>query len=108
LRKKLQVPNPNLQGNSKFQTPNAPAYVMFGAWYLVFLWSLVLGIWSLMPLLVPRIGFRDNQANRVLIKSLETAFALQILQMTDDRPSPQNAFVGWGFGRRNGELIDRH
>jgi hypothetical protein len=28
--------------------------------------------------------------------------------MTHDRPSPQNAFVGWGFGRRNGELIDRH
>jgi hypothetical protein len=62
----------------------------------------------LVPLLFPRIGFRDNQANRVLIKSLETAFALQILQMTHDRPSPQNGFVGWGFGRRNGELIDRH
>jgi hypothetical protein len=62
----------------------------------------------LVPLLLPRIGFRDNQANRVLVKSLETAFALQILQMTHDRPSPQNAFVGSGFGRRNGELIDRH
>jgi hypothetical protein len=44
--------------------------------------------------LFSRIGFRDNQANRVLIKSLETAFALQILQVTADRPSPQNAFVG--------------
>jgi hypothetical protein len=44
----------------------------------------------------------------VLIEAFETAFALQILQMTHDRPSPQNAFVGWGFGRRNGELIDRH
>jgi hypothetical protein len=75
---------------------------------LALLWSLVLGIWSLVALLLPRIGFRDNQADGVLIKSLETAFALQILQMTHDRPSPQNAFVGWGFGRRNGELIDRH
>jgi hypothetical protein len=52
-----------------------------------------------MPLLLPRIGFRDNPASRVLIKSLETAFALQILQMTHDRPSPQNAFVGWGTER---------
>jgi hypothetical protein len=80
---------------------------------LVFGASLELGAWdlvlrALMRALFPRIGFRDNQANRVLIKSLETAFALQILQMTHDRPSPQNAFVGWGFGRRNGELIDRH
>jgi hypothetical protein len=108
LREKLQVPNPKLQGNSKFQTPNAPACVMFGAWYLVFLWSLVLGIWSLGALLFSRIGFGDDDADGVLIKSLETAFALQILQMTHDRPSPQNAFVGWGFGRRNGELIDRH
>jgi hypothetical protein len=59
-------------------------------------------VWSLVSLLLPRIGFRDNQANRVLIKSLETAFALQILQMTHDRPSPQNAFVEWGFGRKMG------
>jgi hypothetical protein len=51
---------------------------------LALLWSLVLGIWSLVALLFPRIGFRDNQANRVLIKPLETAFALQILQMTHD------------------------
>jgi hypothetical protein len=49
-----------------------------------------------------------NQADRVLIESFEAAFALQILQMTHDRLSPQNVFVGWGFGRRNGELIDRH
>ena len=55
-----------------------------------------------------RIRFGNDDANRVLIKSLETAFALQILQRTHDRPSPQNAFVGWGFGRRNGELMDRH
>lgn len=59
-------------------------------------------------LLQSRIGFRDDDADSVLVETFETAFALQILQMTHDRPSPQNAFVGWGFGRRNGELIDRH
>jgi hypothetical protein len=38
--------------------------------------------------LLPRIGFRDNQTNRVLIKSLETALSLQVLHMTtiDLRP----------------------
>ena len=41
--------------------------------------------------LLPRIGFRDNQADGVLIESLEPAFALQILQMTRDR-------VGWDSG----------
>jgi hypothetical protein len=51
--------------------------------------------------------FGDDETHRVLIESFEAAFALQILQVTHDRPSPQNAFVGWGFGRRNGELIDR-
>jgi hypothetical protein len=61
-----------------------------------------------MGLLFPRIGFRDNQANRVLIKSLETAFALQMLPMTHDRPSRQNGFVASGFGRRIAELIGRH
>jgi hypothetical protein len=66
----------------------------------VFLWSLVLGIWSLVSLLLPRIRLGDNDANRVLIKSLAAAFALQILQMTHDLPLPQNAFVGWGFGRK--------
>jgi hypothetical protein len=30
--------------------------------------------------LFARIGFRDNQAHRVLIESLEPAFALQILK----------------------------
>jgi hypothetical protein len=55
----------------------------------------------------PRIGFRNDNTHGVLIKSFETAFALQILQMTNDRPSPQNA-VGWESERRNGELIDRH
>jgi hypothetical protein len=78
---------------------------------LKLLWSLVawdLELRALLRALFPRIGFRDDQTNRVLIESLETAFALQILQVTHDRPSPQNAFVGWGFGRRNGELIDRH
>jgi hypothetical protein len=58
--------------------------------------------------LLPRISFGDDDADGVLIEPFETAFALQILQVTADRPSPQNAFVGWGFGRRNGELIDRH
>jgi hypothetical protein len=52
--------------------------------------------------LLPRIGFRANQADRVLIESFEAAFALQILQMTHDRPSPQNAFVGWGSGVKLG------
>jgi hypothetical protein len=78
---------------------------------LKLLWSLVawdLELRALLRALLPRICLRDNQTNRVLIESLEAAFALQILQVTHDRPSPQNAFVGWGFGRRNGELIDRH
>jgi hypothetical protein len=82
--------------------------LLFGVWSFSGCWNLELGAFPLFPLLLPRIGFRDNQAHCVLIKSLETAFALQILQMTHDRPSPQNAFVGWGFGRRNWELIDRH
>jgi hypothetical protein len=38
----------------------------------------------------------------VLIKPFETAFALQILQVTADRPSPQNAFVGWDSGVKMG------
>jgi hypothetical protein len=59
-------------------------------------------------LLLPWIGLGDDDADGVLVEAFKTAFALQILQMTHDRPSPQNAFVGWGFGRRNGELIDRH
>jgi hypothetical protein len=53
-----------------------------------------------MAFLQARIGFRDDDADRVLIESFEAAFALQILQMTHDRPSPQNAFVGWGFERK--------
>jgi hypothetical protein len=56
-----------------------------------------------MPLLLPRVGLGDDDANRVLIESSEAAFALQILQMTHDRPSQQNAFVGGGFGRYNGD-----
>jgi hypothetical protein len=40
---------------------------------------------TLLPL-VPRIGLGDDDATRVLIKPFETAFALQILQMTHDRP----------------------
>jgi hypothetical protein len=43
--------------------------------------------------------FRDDDADGVLLESFETTFALQILQVTADRPSPQIAFVGWGFGR---------
>ena len=59
---------------------------------------------QLMPLL-SWICLGDNQADRVLIESFEAAFALQILQMTHDRPSPQNAFVDgdsgvkWGSDR---------
>jgi hypothetical protein len=49
-------------------------------------------------LLFPRIGLGDDDADGVLIEAFETAFALQILQMTHDRPSPQNAFVGWDSG----------
>ena len=59
-------------------------------------------------LLSPRVSLGDDDADGVLVEAFEAAFALQILQMTHDRPSPQNDFVGWGFGRRNGELIDRH
>jgi hypothetical protein len=69
----------------------------------VLLWSLVFGIWSFaLCALFPLIGFRDNQANRVLIKSLGTAFALQILQMTHDRPSPQNALEDGDSGVKMG------
>jgi hypothetical protein len=60
-----------------------------------------------MPLLLPRIGFGDDNADRVLIEPFEAPFALQVLEMTADRPSPQDAFIEWGFWRRNGELIDR-
>jgi hypothetical protein len=52
--------------------------------------------------LLTRIGFGDDDADGVLIEAFEAAFALQILTMTHDRPVPQNAFVKWGFGRRNG------
>jgi hypothetical protein len=38
----------------------------------------------------------------VLIEALEATFALQILQMIADRPSPQNAFVGWDSGVKMG------
>src|SRR5215212_4674669 len=95
-REKLQAPNHKSQRSSNFQARKADIQLIVGAWNLVLLWSLVLGIWSLLPLLLPRIGFRDNQAHRVLIKSFKAAFALQFLQMTHDRPSAQNAFVGWG------------
>jgi hypothetical protein len=43
---------------------------------------------------------QPSKAERVLIESFEAAFALQILEMTHDRPSPQNAFIGWGFERK--------
>jgi hypothetical protein len=51
-----------------------------------------------MPRLFPRISLGDDDAHRVLIESLEPAFALQILEVAADRAvaSPQNAFVGWG------------
>jgi len=63
---------------------------------------LVLGIWSFVSALFPWIGLRDNNTDRVLIESFEAAFALQILQVTADRPSPQNAFVGWDSGVKMG------
>jgi hypothetical protein len=50
--------------------------------------------------LLPRIGFWDDDADRVLIESLEAAFAPRILQVTHDRSSPQNAFVGSAFERK--------
>jgi hypothetical protein len=65
----------------------------------------VLGAWdlelrALLRALFSRIGLGDDDDDRVLVEAFEAAFALQILQMTHDRPSPQNAFVGWGFGRK--------
>jgi hypothetical protein len=41
--------------------------------------------------LYARIGLRDNDADGVLVKAFEAAFALQVFEMTHDRPSPQNA-----------------
>jgi hypothetical protein len=99
---------------------------MRNVWSLDFDVSWELGACELEFRARPRLASGDRSprgdADRVLIKSREPAFALQVLQvaanravahkfqesMTHDRPSPQNAFVGWGFGRRNGELIDRH
>jgi hypothetical protein len=46
----------------------------------------------------PWIGRADDDADRLLIETFEATLALQILQMTHDRPSPQNAFVGWDSG----------
>jgi hypothetical protein len=48
----------------------------------------------------PWIGRADDDADRLLIETLEATLALQILQMTHDRPSPQNAFIGWEFERK--------
>jgi hypothetical protein len=62
---------------------------------------------SLRPLL-SRIGFGDDDADGVLVESFEAAFALQILQMTHDRPSPTKCFCRMAFGRKNGELTDRN
>jgi len=36
----------------------------------------------------------------MLIESFEAAFALKVFEMTHDRPSPQNAFIGGGFERK--------
>jgi hypothetical protein len=69
---------------------------------------LVLGIWSLIPLLLPRISLRDDDTDGVLVEAFEAAFPLQILPVTADRPSPQNAFVGWASGRKIAELVERH
>jgi hypothetical protein len=60
---------------------------------------------QLITLLFSRIRLGDDDADRVLV---EAACALQILQMTHDRAFATKRFIGWGFGRRNGELIDRH
>lgn len=53
----------------------------------------------LIQLLFSRVRLRGDQTDGVLVESFEPAPALQIFQMTHDRPSPQNGFVGWGFGR---------
>jgi hypothetical protein len=88
LASKHRAKNSKHQIPKKLQFPNTKraAWATAGAWDL--------GLRALMRALFPRIGFRDNQADRVLIESFEAAFALQILQMTHDRPSPLNAFVG--------------
>ncbi len=39
----------------------------------------------LFPLLLPRIGLRDNQAHCVLIESFEAAFALKVFEVAADR-----------------------
>jgi hypothetical protein len=52
--------------------------------------------------LLPRIRFRDDDADGVLIKSLEAAFALKVFEVAADRPSPQNTFVGWDSGAKMG------
>jgi hypothetical protein len=57
----------------------------FGASSELGAWDLELR--ALLRALFPRIGFRDNDADGVLF---EAPFALQVLQMTHDRPSPQN------------------
>src|SRR4051812_37350103 len=48
--------------------------------------------------LLARVGLGNDQTNRMLIESFEAAFALQILQMTHDRPSPTKCFCTMGFG----------
>src|SRR5262245_42908911 len=45
---KLQAPTSKLQRNFKLQAPNWRVYARFGAWSLVHLWMLELGIWCLM------------------------------------------------------------
>jgi hypothetical protein len=52
---------------------------------LELLWSLVLGIWSLVPLLFSRIGFGNDDADGVLTEAFETAFALQIFEVAANR-----------------------
>jgi hypothetical protein len=98
---------PDEVGSTKLHLPisrEAPIFNIKTAtreccWSLELGYSLVLGVWCLIavppvrrlrccPRLFSRIRFRDNQAHGVLIESFETAFALQILQITHDRPSP--------------------
>jgi hypothetical protein len=85
LPEKLQVPNPKLQRSSKLQTSNGPR--TRSVWSLEFGASLELGAWdlelrALLRALLPRIGLRDNDADRVLIEALETAFTLEVFKMT--------------------------
>ena len=59
-----------------------------------------------MRALLSRVRFRDNRADRLLIKPFEAAFVLQVFPMTADRTFATKCFcrmgiraLKWGTGR---------